>query len=671
MVSFHRAWLCIFMVLICSCSGMKDRPKITPSSYTLVGRNYTHAIYNSENRLITHPLEDLFHEMKRRAIMGENPVSDIYVVSHGWNYTGGLAEINYHNYIDMFDKYLEKNDDKSFQPYLILVTWTSTVRPISSLANAVLPLNLDEVLRPISSFVDRGPVHLVTAWKQAMNAGTIALGRDLPDAYLETSWADEPYGVRETYYDERDTGQDLPLSALIYEILSAKHPKLANNNFEPLPVEVREQCPLKSYLPHLLLLAETNNVANQISNVLSKVKLHLVGHSYGAKLVALAGMEGLRRWVLLHYLGYPQRNDLDTCEDEAKSLIKEERYRQIELMGSTLTNQSVANKTIQQLYNDNSHFLEEGPIESLLMISPAAHPGEFQYFTDLAQLASSATLKLIARKAIVYSLYDRANGWAFNLRDMLLNTQIAQYFQATISMYDQLGDKKLNTTAFRSLNAAYNGPIALGYSLAYGAIYYAVSFAFNTPADFVHHVNHNTFNGNLVKPLDEDSVLLSVGKRILNSIDYFLPLVPPFPFRHEDEQGIARLTRPGLGKTGLIRTGVGRSGFLSLGNLKEFFEKSRDIGPELVCSFSSEILEDYTPIGPQVGADEILSLDASRIYNSVFSIAGGHGDVREFDKAKCEIPDKDEIQKRLHTLYLVINFTKSNYITWLGTQQEQ
>lgn len=227
------------VLLMCACSGIKERPLISPSSYTLVGRNYTHAIYNSENRLITHPLEDLFHEIKRRAVEGAAPITDIYILSHGWNYTGGLAEINYHNYIEMFDAYLAKSGDKDFQPYLILVTWTSTVRPIGSIANAVLPLNLDEVVRPISSFIDQGPVHLVTAWKQSMNAGTIALGRDLPDAYLTTSWANEPYGVRETFYEERDTGQDLPLSALIYEIVSAKHPTLETAGVELLPKEYK------------------------------------------------------------------------------------------------------------------------------------------------------------------------------------------------------------------------------------------------------------------------------------------------------------------------------------------------------------------------------------------------------------------------------------------------
>lgn len=182
------------------------------------------------------------------------------------------------------------------------------------------------------------------------------------------------------------------------------------------------------------------------------------------------------------------------------------------LLSSSLTNQTDADKTIQRFLEDNSKFLEEGPIESLLMLSPALHPGEFQYFTAFSRIAASETLKLIVRKGIVYSLYDRANGWAFNLRDTLLNTQIAQYFQATISLYDQLGEDTLPTTAFRSLNVGNDGPPALGYSLAYGALYYAFSLAAHAPADLLHHINHNTFNGHLAEPTGNDSVFLSIGK---------------------------------------------------------------------------------------------------------------------------------------------------------------
>lgn len=129
------------------------------------------------------------------------------------------------------------------------------------------------------------------------------------------------------------------------------------------------------------------------------------------------------------------------------------------------------------------------------------------------------------------------------------------------------------------------------------------------------------------------------------------------------------MVRPGLGKTGLKRMGVGRYELLSVGNLGQFFRQSRDIKPELVCRFSSEELTDDSAITAYENAREILSLDGSEIYNSLFSIAGGHGDVRGFDTASCKLPGRKELQKRQHTMYLVLNFTKSNYRNWLITHE--
>jgi hypothetical protein len=560
------------------------------------------------------------------------------------------------------------NLNNTFQPYLILVTWTSTVRPLTSITNAVLPLNTDEVLRPVFSILDRGPIHLMTAWKQAMNAATIALGRDLPDAYLGTAWAGEPYGVSETYYGERDTGQDLPLSAVVFEILNAKYPFLKNTTFRNLTLEDMhdriQKCQSKIQQSSYLLSLAQENDFEKFREVFPNAKLHLVGHSYGAKLLALAGMEGLRRWILIRYMGYPI-GDFGKCDlpQEEKEIIDKEQRNQVELLSSFLGQEHKAPEIVDALYRDNSDIQINAPIESLLMISPAIHPGEFEYVTRSVRYASANTLRLITRKAVVYSLYDTANGWAFNLRDMLFNPQIAQISQSQLSTMDQLMEADSGTTAFRSFNGAYYGVIGLASSLAYGAVYYAYSLIWNTPADFFHHINNNTFKGIMQSPNQESSGLLAAFKRGINSLDYFLPLVPPFPLRQEDEQGIARLNRPGLGKTGLIRAGNGRSKLLSLGSLAQFFDASRDISPELVCQFSSQKLTDYTLISPNDSRDEIISFDGSKIYDTVLAVGGSHGDLREYEDAECK--PSGNIQKRRHTLHLVINFTKTNYLNWL------
>ncbi|WP_374564764.1 hypothetical protein, partial [Nitrosomonas sp.] len=142
-----------FVVLLfngCATTG-GSTPKTPPESsesstpsksfYTLQGRNYSFAIYNDAHRLLTHPLEDLLAEMKWREMAGQENISDIYIISHGWNYTLSTAVANYHNYVELIDKYMhdQKEKNEKFQPYFIFITWTSSVRPLTNLTKNLLP----------------------------------------------------------------------------------------------------------------------------------------------------------------------------------------------------------------------------------------------------------------------------------------------------------------------------------------------------------------------------------------------------------------------------------------------------------------------------------------------------------------------------------------------------
>ncbi|MGZ8881814.1 MAG: hypothetical protein ACXW0I_06935, partial [Methylosarcina sp.] len=89
---------CLALLLLTGCS-QKHIPSYTPhkkQSYVVRGHNYTFAIYNVDHRLLTHPVEDLLAEMKWRKALVKPPISDIYLISHGWNYTLPLAVANYH-----------------------------------------------------------------------------------------------------------------------------------------------------------------------------------------------------------------------------------------------------------------------------------------------------------------------------------------------------------------------------------------------------------------------------------------------------------------------------------------------------------------------------------------------------------------------------------------------
>src|SRR5206468_4445227 len=121
------------------------------------GRNYTYAIYNSDHRLMTHPIEDLRSQLEyREKACPSNPITDIYVVSHGWNYTPSEAVANYHNYIQLADIAIQETAERiepgsvafptakscpnpklQFQPFFVFITWASTSKPVSEFANSV------------------------------------------------------------------------------------------------------------------------------------------------------------------------------------------------------------------------------------------------------------------------------------------------------------------------------------------------------------------------------------------------------------------------------------------------------------------------------------------------------------------------------------------------------
>ena len=219
----------VLILVLLGLSGCAYENYFIPrDSYTLPNRFYTFAIYNDGGRLLTHPLLDLERTLKAlnverkllettkpsragNADLGESSrcaeITDVYVISHGWNYSAGEAVANYHNYIELLDRLQDKErtsrkilqepttkqifegeSQKPFCPYLIFVSWTSTVRPVEEMTSGVLPFDLGEIVRPIASLTDQVLLHPFTAWKQSFRAAAIALGTRYPNSYLYRSW---------------------------------------------------------------------------------------------------------------------------------------------------------------------------------------------------------------------------------------------------------------------------------------------------------------------------------------------------------------------------------------------------------------------------------------------------------------------------------------------------
>ena len=96
-------WLISLVLLLNACSPHKHKMEtLKNDSYLFKGKNFTYAIYNEDSKLINHPLIDLNNEIRRRGV--NNKITDLYIVSHGWNFTASEARTNYHNYIDLINQ---------------------------------------------------------------------------------------------------------------------------------------------------------------------------------------------------------------------------------------------------------------------------------------------------------------------------------------------------------------------------------------------------------------------------------------------------------------------------------------------------------------------------------------------------------------------------------------
>ena len=99
--------LCV--ILFSGCHANKYSSEKGYSKYVFSNRSYTFAIYNSSNRLVSHPLDDIRAAAEdRRKQAGKRDtclkaITDVYVVAHGWNFSITEAMANYQNYIEIID----------------------------------------------------------------------------------------------------------------------------------------------------------------------------------------------------------------------------------------------------------------------------------------------------------------------------------------------------------------------------------------------------------------------------------------------------------------------------------------------------------------------------------------------------------------------------------------
>jgi hypothetical protein len=149
---------------------------------------------------------------------------------------------------------------------------------------------------------------------------------------------------------------------------------------------------------------------------------------------------------------------------------------------------------------------------------------------------------------------------------------------------------------------------------------------------------------------------------------------PPAPFRDEDRQGLFRLSRPALGKTGVNRLAAGRDPEINLWGLASFYSDTannpaRDYSPIQFCLFAHVLNEDMRPdaakpLPYEQSRHQIYSFNTSMVFDTW---SNSHSDFSQHDKVTCDREqtrgyELEEQEKRRFTSTFVYRFAKTNFL---------
>lgn len=604
---------------------------------------------------MTHPLEDLLAQVRARGLGGCAPISDIYVIAHGWNYQVIEAVAQYHNYIAMVDGGMSPDKASGrtsvqqtcdghfprFQPYFIFVAWTSASRPFGDLASAVFPSGLDDSMSLITSLTDGVVLFLPSVWKQSLNSSLVALGDQSPNQYLSRIKDTSPGQLLSL----QNPDHDMRINCLN---LSSRQDEAYGTN----PQDTRFagiDTPFSLVLSELAEWNETN-----FNGCGTRAKIHLVGHSFGAKLITPAALQAQWHWVFNTIL-----NEKTGKGGELEDLPPNERIKQLLQKLRDMKQEDFPHHFTQAAVRSGR---TQKPFESLLLFNPAMNPREIH---AQSLLSPSEGLKLIPRKAIVYTNYDYPNGIFFDASQIILNNSwsyISHRFIAdererllrpvkrnrsrTLDLPDS-NDTESNLATIPAplrllwdvIYAPTYGAYMLGWGVIGGSLTWGFSKVLNFPHDWIYHIkNNNTFDKN-------DSPLVEFFRQGFNGAHFFSPTTLLRRGVPTDQLGFWRHTMPAIGRTGLNRLAAGR-GISEIRPLAEFIEldnNSTEIDSMTFCRLGAQLLDGHHPLPDNLRkvaalrADKIYSFDGSLVFDGGSWFAktvdprGAHGDLASSD----------------------------------------
>jgi pimeloyl-ACP methyl ester carboxylesterase len=346
-----------------------------PALGHLTGRNYSFAVYNSENHLIHTPIEHLRAEVARRESAGENPLTDVYLVSHGWNYTVEEAVALYQNYLISLGPAIAraKESDPDYEPYFVFVAWGSVTRPLTQSLESLSVVSLPSAARFVTTLFDEVVFHVLSNWGETQDAFRLALGGKDRLTFDRAAYpgADEP-----CEYDR---------------IVAAAQAAASESPFYGYEV------PVSVLIDALIRLRAAAK---------RPLGVHTIGHSYGGKLVSLATLDACTRARRgLEARGTAPAGPLiDSMVLITPAMKVTEMYYPLR--------EAEAGEPAPLITRPVQQSIES--IESLRRaVFFEAEPNDFK-----------AASESIARKAIVFTKFDSANGWLFGLGQVLISNDV-------------------------------------------------------------------------------------------------------------------------------------------------------------------------------------------------------------------------------------------------------
>ncbi len=374
----------------------------------LTGRNYSYAVYDSADALLHTPIDPLRREIEDRRTMSIRPITDVFVIAHGWNFTVEESFELYEGYRHSLEPMLDliHAHDPKFDPYFIFVVWSSVSRPVTDSVRSVLPWTPPAWLDATARAIDTLAFHLPSNWGESQDAVRIALGQP-------TRWNEF----------RPDPAAPPEYATAIERGLRAAE-KRGFHGF---------QAPLSVLLDELIAIRGEGDAG-------ATPRLHVVGHSFGGKLASLAAFDAVQRRLANELVGGVASAASPAALIDSLIVINpamqlSEMFWELPL---TLTDLQAAALRGRDVLRDTTRF--ESP-----------------------SLRFDVVARRIGTKALLYSRHDSANGWLFAVGDLILDHDAVSAAQQEILYWRPLDELVYGDDERSTLGQVAAAPFALVY----------------------------------------------------------------------------------------------------------------------------------------------------------------------------------------------------------------